>query len=371
MNYQQYYHNPNYVNHNNNNYGYNYNSYPNYRYPYPQNQYPIKKPMTEEEKARKELKGTMNGIGVLLIVAVCVFFLFSIIFALVYSFFIGSYEFSQDFDSIAENLLGGISNVLPIGACGFFYIMIRKPKASEVLLFEKTGIKKLLSVIAIGFSVCMLSNLLTSLFMGVTSSVGVDLDYSYDSPVSNSPLEILVYFISVAVVPAFSEEILFRGAILSALRKYGDGFAVMVSAFFFGIFHGNLIQFPFAMIVGMVQGWAFVYTNSLLPAILIHFMNNGFSVLSDVMSTNAESAGIDSIFLDYISYALVISLALVAIVSAAYLSKKDKNFLRLKKYEGCLQKKEIKSALLTSPTVIIATVLLAFETLSTHLTILL
>ena len=359
MNYQQYNHQPNYYNQYNN---------PGYvQSPYPPNNYIYNRPVTQEDIERKKLNSTMTGIGVLMIVAICVFFLFTIIFSVFYTLFLENYSFSENYDTIAENLLTGISNVLPIGACGFFYLIFRKQKVSEVLLFEKIGIKKLVSVISIGFTVCMMANLATGLFMEVSSSVGFNLDYSYDSPVSNSPLEVIVYLVSVAVVPSFSEEILFRGAILSSLRKYGDGFAVMVSAFFFGLFHGNLIQFPFAMIVGIIQGWAFVYTNSLLPAIIIHFLNNGFSVIMDVITTNAQSAGISSNLIDYIAYGLVIGLAFIALISAAYLSKKDKKFLTLTKYEGCLQKKEIKSALLTNPTIIIAFVLLAVETMMTHL----
>lgn len=322
---------------------------------------------TEYYYNKQELKETMNSVGVLMIVAVSIFFIFSLLFSFVYIFFIANHQFPEAYDSIPENLLGGISNVIPIGLCGFVYILIRKPKASQVLLFEKTGFKNLISVVAIGFSVCMLSNLITSMFLGVTSSIGVNLDFSYESAESNTILETVVYIFAVAVVPSFSEEILFRGAILSSLRKYGDGFAVMVSAFFFGLFHGNFVQFPFAMIVGLVQGWAFVYTNSLLPAILIHFFNNGFSVICDVISTNSDNLKIDSIILDYVTYGLVILLAVIAIISAAYLSNKDKRFLRLTKYKGELEKTEIKKALFTSPTIIVAFVMLTVETITSHL----
>ena len=316
---------------------------------------------------KKELKETINGIGALLIIATGVFFLFSLLFSVVYILFIDGHNFSKAYDSIPENVLSGISNIVPIGLCGFFYILFRKPKASEVLLFEKTGIKKLISVVAIGFTVCMLSNFATSLYLGVTSSVGVNLDLSYESAESNTFLETVIYIISVAVVPSFSEEILFRGAILGSLRKYGDGFAVIVSSFFFGLFHGNFVQLPFAIIVGIVQGWAFVYTNSLLPAMLIHFCNNGFSVICDVLAVNSDKMNIDSIVVDYVTYGLVIMLAVVALVSAAYLSKRDKSFLRLTKYDGILEKKEIKKALFTSPTVIIAFVMLSVETITTHI----
>lgn len=328
---------------------------------------PTSQKEVKEYHEKKELKSDINSIGLLMIISCAVFYIFSRLFAMVYLLFIGDYQFADNFDSVAENLLGGISNVLPIGLCGLFYIIIRKPKTSEVLVFEKVNNKKLLSVIAIGFSVCMLSNLMTSLYLGVTSSIGINLDLSYESAVSNSPVEILVYLVSVAVVPAFSEEILFRGAILSTLRKYGDGFAVMVSAFFFGLFHGNFVQFPFAMIVGMVIGWAVVYTNSLLPAILIHFCNNAFSVLSDVVYTNSESLNLSTNTLDIINSIIVIMIAAGAIVSAVCISQKDKNFLTLKKHEGTLKKNEIKKVLFTSPTVIVAFCLLMVETLFNHI----
>jgi membrane protease YdiL (CAAX protease family) len=48
------------------------------------------------------------------------------------------------------------------------------------------------------------------------------------------------------------EEIVFRGAILRGLERYGKWFAVLISALLFGVFHGNLIQSPYAFLVGLV-----------------------------------------------------------------------------------------------------------------------
>lgn len=54
----------------------------------------------------------------------------------------------------------------------------------------------------------------------------------------------ILYVIGVAVIPPLVEELGFRGVMLSALRRYGDGFAVLVTAVAFGIFHGNPVKFP-------------------------------------------------------------------------------------------------------------------------------
>ena len=53
----------------------------------------------------------------------------------------------------------------------------------------------------------------------------------------------------LAVLPALLEEMIFRVCILGALRKYGDTFAIVVSALLFGFIHGGLSQSVFAVIV--------------------------------------------------------------------------------------------------------------------------
>lgn len=53
----------------------------------------------------------------------------------------------------------------------------------------------------------------------------------------------------------------------------------LVSALIFGIVHGNPVQMFFASILGLVLGWVYYRTGSLLPCMLMHFINNGTSVL--------------------------------------------------------------------------------------------
>lgn len=87
--------------------------------------------------------------------------------------------------------------------------------------------------------------------------------------------------ISIVVMAPIVEELLFRGGMQGhLLRKWKNpAWAILVSALIFGIVHGNPVQMFFASILGLVLGWVYYRTGSLLPCMLMHFINNGTSVL--------------------------------------------------------------------------------------------
>lgn len=321
------------------------------------------------EIEKKEMRNSFNKVGLMMIIASAVFLCFSLFVMISYTIFVGEKSFPSFIDSIPDNIISGISNVTAIGICGLAFIKFAKMKLSDALPFNKVSSNKLFSIVAIGFTVCMLSNIMTSLYLEITSSMGINLDFDIEVPVSNSFLEIIIYFLSTAIVPAFSEEILFRGAVLSYLRKYGDAFAIFVSAALFGLFHANFVQIPFAFIVGLVLAWSVVYTNSMLPAILIHIANNGFSVLCDILYTNAETMNVNDIWFDLFSTIIVIGVAVLAIIAVIKLAKADKDFIKPERYSGILDKKTRTKMLVTSPTIIISTALLLFESITTHISI--
>lgn len=79
----------------------------------------------------------------------------------------------------------------------------------------------------------------------------------------------------IVLVPAFTEELLFRGVILNGFQKnYFDKKAVILSALLFGIVHLNPWQFLTAFIFGTYLGWIITKTSSILPCIFLHFLNN-------------------------------------------------------------------------------------------------
>lgn len=95
----------------------------------------------------------------------------------------------------------------------------------------------------------------------------------------------LSMFLYICFVGPFAEEILFRGLILRSLEKYGKQVAIFVSALLFGLFHGNVIQIPYAFLVGLLLAYVTV-EYSIFWAIVLHVFNN--FVLSDLMSRLIE-----------------------------------------------------------------------------------
>lgn len=124
-----------------------------------------------------------------------------------------------------------------------------------------------------GLAICILANFATSYLMTFFSTFGIEQPPmpSYQEPTIPSLLLNILIF---AVLPAVLEEMLFRGYILRVLRPYGGRFAIVTSSLLFGLMHGNILQIPFAFLVGLACGWLVLRTGRVWPAMLLHFLNN-------------------------------------------------------------------------------------------------
>jgi len=88
-------------------------------------------------------------------------------------------------------------------------------------------------------------------------------------------------FLYASILAPVWEELLFRGYVLGTLRPFGKRFSIWGSALLFGLFHGNLLQAPYAVLVGLLLGYITV-EYSLIWSILLHMFNN--LVLADLLS---------------------------------------------------------------------------------------
>jgi membrane protease YdiL (CAAX protease family) len=77
------------------------------------------------------------------------------------------------------------------------------------------------------------------------------------------------------VLGPICEELLFRGVLLKGLlRNYRPAVAIGQSALLFGIIHLNPAQSVGAFIIGLVLGWLYYRTHSLVLCIGLHMLNN-------------------------------------------------------------------------------------------------
>ncbi|MBR2731188.1 MAG: CPBP family intramembrane metalloprotease [Clostridia bacterium] len=192
-------------------------------------------------------------------------------------------------------------------------LYLEKRNRVEIFCFGKPASLSLAaSAIGLGFFICMAGDYLTSLLISGADAVGVELtmpEYALPKDLFGR----IVYTMMVAVLPPLVEEFAVRGAIMQPLRRFGDPFAIVASAFVFAVLHGNLVQAPFAFIAGIGLGYAVCLTGSIWTGVAIHFLNNFYSVILQFLVEDfPDEAQLDRIYLP-----LMITLVAVSALAGA------------------------------------------------------
>lgn len=84
-------------------------------------------------------------------------------------------------------------------------------------------------------------------------------------------------YFTIALLMPLIEEMVFRGAILRSLLQWRPDkpwAMIAISAFLFALIHMNPAQMPHAFVIGMLLGWMFYRTNSIVPTVAFHWTNN-------------------------------------------------------------------------------------------------
>jgi len=83
-------------------------------------------------------------------------------------------------------------------------------------------------------------------------------------------------YLTIGLLAPLAEEIVFRGAVLKSLLSslQRPWVAIVISSFFFAVIHLNPAQMPHAFVVGLLLGWMYYRTGSILPGMAYHWANN-------------------------------------------------------------------------------------------------
>ena len=88
----------------------------------------------------------------------------------------------------------------------------------------------------------------------------------------------LLALLTHALAPAILEEALFRYVPMRLLAPYSQRGAIFISAFFFALVHHELFTIPYAFVGGLIFMAIDLATESVIPSIVILFINNALSV---------------------------------------------------------------------------------------------
>lgn len=160
---------------------------------------------------------------------------------------------------------------------------------------------------------------ITNLFMELLYSFGYT-SISADIAIPNFGYYIM-YVVFICVVPAISEEVLFRGLIANGLKRVSTVVAVFGSSFLFMIMHGSPDQTMHQFILGIVLALVFLISDNIWVPILVHFFNNFIAVTFAYITYDSapiegevviESAGVP--LGEYLIFALISTIISVALL---------------------------------------------------------
>lgn len=107
--------------------------------------------------------------------------------------------------------------------------------------------------------------------------------------VMESPVELLFNILVIAVLPAFGEELLFRGVLQQQLQRAirNPVVAIWLTALIFSAIHMQFAGFIPRVLLGAVLGYVFYWSKSLWLPIVAHFVTNAVQVIAVYVSKEA------------------------------------------------------------------------------------
>lgn len=187
-------------------------------------------------------------------------------------------------------LLLAVSMVIFAAACLVPVVTMENTLGLHPKLFKKVNAKNALSAVMYGYLLMLGASFTNGIVLALLKRVGLQFaPNTLDIPQGFAGV---LYFVYVCILPAVLEEIFTRGYILNAFRGFGQSFAIIVSSLCFALLHSSMDNFIFYFCCGIVLAQIYITFDSLLPAIMLHLMNNSLSFFISMFRSraNAQSA---------------------------------------------------------------------------------
>lgn len=214
---------------------------------------------------------------------------------------------------LAPVILQLVALVIP----SYLALMLTASEKSVFVQMRETGFRSLsveyvfFLIFASLFAACA-SLLLTLAFGGAyDASNGVTLLGSFTAGENEYTVSIPYIILAYAIIPAFAEELLFRGVIFSRLEKISFPFAALVSTVLYalaGFTLGGLIP---SLFIGILSVFVLYTTGSLWACLILHFVFNLYRLF---LETN-----ISAYFLASSNNLLLVVTVLIALAVSALL----------------------------------------------------
>ena len=301
--------------------------------------------LLEEQEIKLE-KAKLKKLGFVVSLSVILFIVLEIITNFLLELFvipiISKYINGVSVNLIYQIIVSGVG----LGVSTYFvHLYITKQDKGEALDKKSTRKLFIISICLIGILQVIL--ILMQMWLGIENTAS---ELLLDIEGLDNRLNCILFFIEIAVMPAIFEELFFRKSLIGISRGFGEKFAVVFSSLIFAVSHLNFSQAIFAFLMGLILGTLHIKTKSMKYNCLIHFLNNGYAALSEILLFNEHELG--ALILEIMILTVII---LSTIVFIEELVKKIRNKEKIILLEGKIIPKNFKY-ILADFTVIISIV---------------
>lgn len=154
------------------------------------------------------------------------------------------------------------------------YLVFHKLPYAETVRFKKMKLADMAWCILFGILLQPVLTLLNAISLVFSTNVTNNFIFELSRQVP-----FLGALLLTAVVPCVLEETVYRGVFYNEYSKINPWKAALLSGVLFGLMHGNVNQFCYAAVMGILFALVVEATGSILSTMLIHFWINAGSVV--------------------------------------------------------------------------------------------
>lgn len=172
------------------------------------------------------------------------------------------------------------------------YLVATKTKITELIPFRRISIPTLLRIVLFTYLTMPLITLINAISMLFSTNRVSEIAVLMEE----NPFWLNV--VLMAVIPAVSEEFIFRGVFYHTYRKKNVLQGALGCGVVFGLMHMNFNQFSYALVLGLIFALLVEATGSILAPMAAHFIINNNSVL--MMELLSKTEGLQKYFEDIV-----------------------------------------------------------------------
>lgn len=154
-----------------------------------------------------------------------------------------------------------------------------KRSIARTYSFRRFGVVTFVGALLFFIGVFLAVNIITTLMYNLFPSQFESTNTVLESMLRGDNM--LITVLVVALAPAVCEEMMFRGFMFSGFRsKYRLVPSIILVAVIFGAYHTSIVRFLPTALLGAALAIILYYTGSIIPGMIMHFLNNLVSVIA-------------------------------------------------------------------------------------------